>query len=105
MLPQSRPGVGARHQDRNLTIGHATAGLFDTFNYPSGIGPGVYDFHSPNVSTEQQIVQLMRKAAEKIAVRRLWVNPDCRVKTRQWNEVAPSLTKMVAAAALLRAGG
>ncbi len=79
--------------------------VFNTFNYPNEIGPGVYDIHSPNVPTEQQIVQLMRKAVEKIPARRLWVNPDCGLKTRQWNEVIPSLTNMVAAAAVLRGGG
>jgi len=79
--------------------------VFNTFNYPNEIGPGVYDIHSPNVPTQQQIVQLMRKAAEKIPAQRLWVNPDCGLKTRQWNEVIPSLTNMVAAAAMLRAGG
>jgi 5-methyltetrahydropteroyltriglutamate--homocysteine methyltransferase len=79
--------------------------VFNTFNYPNEIGPGVYDIHSPNIPTEQQIVQLMRKAAEKIPARRLWVNPDCGLKTRQWNEVIPSLSNMVAAAKVLRAGG
>ena len=79
--------------------------VFNSFNYPNEIGPGVYDIHSPNIPTLEQVVQLMRKAAEKIPARRLWVNPDCGLKTRQWKEVIPSLTKMVAAAAVLRAGG
>lgn len=79
--------------------------VFNTFNYPNEIGPGVYDIHSPNMPTQEQIVQLMRKAAEKIPVRRLWVNPDCGLKTRQWNEVIPSLINMVAAATVLRADG
>jgi 5-methyltetrahydropteroyltriglutamate--homocysteine methyltransferase len=76
---------------------------FDHFNYPNEIGPGVYDIHSPNIPTEEHIVQLMKKAAERIPAQRLWVNPDCGLKTRQWDEVIPALTNMVAAARKLRA--
>ncbi|MCD2451961.1 MAG: 5-methyltetrahydropteroyltriglutamate--homocysteine S-methyltransferase [Methylicorpusculum sp.] len=76
---------------------------FEHFNYPNGIGPGVYDIHSPNIPSEQHIVALMRKAAERIPAERLWVNPDCGLKTRQWDEVIPALTQMVAAAKTLRA--
>ncbi|MDE1180807.1 5-methyltetrahydropteroyltriglutamate--homocysteine S-methyltransferase [Paraburkholderia sp.] len=76
---------------------------FDDFNYPNEIGPGVYDIHSPNIPSEAHIVQLMRKAAERIPAERLWVNPDCGLKTRQWAEVIPALTNMVAAARSLRA--
>jgi 5-methyltetrahydropteroyltriglutamate--homocysteine methyltransferase len=75
---------------------------FDHFNYPNEIGPGVYDIHSPNIPTEAHIVQLMRKAAERIPPNRLWVNPDCGLKTRQWSEVLPALSNMVAAAKALR---
>jgi len=76
---------------------------FEHFNYPNGIGPGVYDIHSPNIPSEQHIVALMRKAAERIPAEQLWVNPDCGLKTRQWAEVIPALTNMVAAAKTLRA--
>ncbi|MDP8568337.1 5-methyltetrahydropteroyltriglutamate--homocysteine S-methyltransferase [Methylophilus aquaticus] len=76
---------------------------FDDFNYPNEIGPGVYDIHSPNIPTEQHIVQLMQKAAERVPAERLWVNPDCGLKTRQWSEVIPALRNMVAAAKALRA--
>ncbi|MBF4991353.1 5-methyltetrahydropteroyltriglutamate--homocysteine S-methyltransferase [Methylophilus sp. QUAN] len=76
---------------------------FDDFNYPNEIGPGVYDIHSPNIPTQDHIVQLMQKAAERIPAERLWVNPDCGLKTRQWAEVLPALTNMVAAAKTLRA--
>ncbi|CAE6887271.1 5-methyltetrahydropteroyltriglutamate--homocysteine S-methyltransferase [Paraburkholderia domus] len=75
---------------------------FDNFNYPNEIGPGVYDIHSPNIPTEAHIVQLMKKAAERIPAQRLWVNPDCGLKTRQWEEVIPALKNMVAAAQTLR---
>ncbi|HVW30602.1 MAG TPA: 5-methyltetrahydropteroyltriglutamate--homocysteine S-methyltransferase [Polyangiaceae bacterium] len=76
---------------------------FDHFKYPNEIGPGVYDIHSPNIPTEEHIVQLMKKAAERIPKERLWVNPDCGLKTRQWAEVIPALVNMVAAAKALRA--
>jgi 5-methyltetrahydropteroyltriglutamate--homocysteine methyltransferase len=75
---------------------------FDDFRYPNEIGPGVYDIHSPNIPTQEHIVQLMKKAAERIPAGRLWVNPDCGLKTRQWSEVVPALTNMVAAARTLR---
>ena len=77
--------------------------VFDGFNYPNQIGPGVYDIHSPNIPSQDHIVTLMRKAAERIPAERLWVNPDCGLKTRQWNEVIPALTNLVSAARTLRA--
>ena len=76
---------------------------FDDFNYPNEIGPGVYDIHSPNIPGQEQIVRLMRKAAEHITAQRLWVNPDCGPKTRAWKEVLPALANMVVAARILRA--
>jgi 5-methyltetrahydropteroyltriglutamate--homocysteine methyltransferase len=76
---------------------------FENFEYPNEIGPGVYDIHSPNIPTQAHIEQLMKKAAERIPAQRLWVNPDCGLKTRQWPEVIPALTHMVAAARALRA--
>lgn len=75
---------------------------FDHFKYPNEIGPGVYDIHSPNIPSQEHIVQLMKKAAERVPAERLWVNPDCGLKTRQWPEVIPALTNMVAAAKALR---
>jgi 5-methyltetrahydropteroyltriglutamate--homocysteine methyltransferase len=75
---------------------------FDRFDYPNGMGPGVYDIHSPNIPSREQIVQLMREAARRIPFQRLWVNPDCGLKTRQWAEVVPALRNMVAAARELR---
>jgi 5-methyltetrahydropteroyltriglutamate--homocysteine methyltransferase len=75
---------------------------FDDFKYPNQIGPGVYDIHSPNIPSQEHIVSLMKKAAERIPAERLWVNPDCGLKTRQWEEVIPALKNMVAAALTLR---
>jgi 5-methyltetrahydropteroyltriglutamate--homocysteine methyltransferase len=76
--------------------------VFEEFQYPNEIGPGVYDIHSPNIPTQEQIVTLMSKAAERVPAERLWVNPDCGLKTRQWEEVIPALENMVAAARELR---
>jgi 5-methyltetrahydropteroyltriglutamate--homocysteine methyltransferase len=75
---------------------------FDSFKYPNEIGPGVYDIHSPNIPSQEHIVNLMKKAAERIPAERLWINPDCGLKTRQWTEVIPALKNMVAAAQTLR---
>ncbi|MBN3758354.1 5-methyltetrahydropteroyltriglutamate--homocysteine S-methyltransferase [Paraburkholderia sp. Tr-20389] len=77
---------------------------FDDFNYPNQIGPGVYDIHSPNIPDQEHIVNLMKKAAGRIPAERLWVNPDCGLKTRAWEEVIPALKNMVAAAQTLRQG-
>jgi 5-methyltetrahydropteroyltriglutamate--homocysteine methyltransferase len=76
--------------------------VFDEFHYPNEIGPGVYDIHSPNIPSVEQMVKLMRLAAQRIPAERLWVNPDCGLKTRQWSEVIPALQNMVDAARVLR---
>jgi 5-methyltetrahydropteroyltriglutamate--homocysteine methyltransferase len=75
---------------------------FKNFDYPNDIGPGVYDIHSPNIPRVDQITGLMNKAAERIPAQRLWVNPDCGLKTRRWEEVQPALRAMVDAAKELR---
>lgn len=76
--------------------------VFNEFEYPYEIGPGVYDIHSPNIPTVEHIVGLMIKAADRIPAERLWVNPDCGLKTRTWAEVKPALATMVAASQQLR---
>lgn len=76
--------------------------VFNAFDYPNEIGPGVYDIHSPNIPSIAAIRQLMEKAAQRIPPERLWVNPDCGLKTRQWSEVKPALEAMVHAARQLR---
>jgi len=76
--------------------------VFEAFEYPNEIGPGVYDIHSPNVPSVEQIVELMQKAAQRIPAERLWVNPDCGLKTRGWPEVEQALANMVEAARRLR---
>jgi len=75
---------------------------FRDFDYPNEIGPGVYDIHSPNLPDVDWMVALMEKAAERISLERLWVNPDCGLKTRAWSEVEPALANMVEAARILR---
>lgn len=76
---------------------------FDQFSYPNEIGPGVYDIHSPNIPSTEGIIEMMLKAAAKIPSERLWINPDCGLKTREWGEVTSALTNMVSAAKSLRA--
>ncbi|WP_283627828.1 5-methyltetrahydropteroyltriglutamate--homocysteine S-methyltransferase [Shewanella baltica] len=75
---------------------------FEDFEYPNEIGPGVYDIHSPNTPSVEAIVHLIEKAAQKVPVRQLWVNPDCGLKTRTWDEVEPALKNMVDATRELR---
>jgi 5-methyltetrahydropteroyltriglutamate--homocysteine methyltransferase len=75
---------------------------FKEFEYPNEIGPGVYDIHSPNVPSVEWIEALLRKAAQNIPAERLWVNPDCGLKTRGWPETRQSLANMVRAAQRLR---
>jgi 5-methyltetrahydropteroyltriglutamate--homocysteine methyltransferase len=77
---------------------------FTGFHYPNDIGPGVYDIHSPRVPSEADMVGLLQKARTHLPPEQLWVNPDCGLKTRRWEEVKPSLERMVAAAKVLRAG-
>ncbi|MFL9812077.1 5-methyltetrahydropteroyltriglutamate--homocysteine S-methyltransferase [Stutzerimonas sp. VN223-3] len=76
---------------------------FRAFDYPNDIGPGVYDIHSPRVPDTHEMVQLLEKARERIPAERLWVNPDCGLKTRGWAETEAALVNMVAAARQLRA--
>ncbi|MGR9072279.1 MAG: 5-methyltetrahydropteroyltriglutamate--homocysteine S-methyltransferase [Gammaproteobacteria bacterium] len=75
---------------------------FTDFDYPNGIGPGVFDIHSPNPPDPDAIVSLLKKAGLRIDPERLWVNPDCGLKTRQWDEVRMSLRTMVEAAVRMR---
>ncbi|MGB5098452.1 MAG: 5-methyltetrahydropteroyltriglutamate--homocysteine S-methyltransferase [Porticoccaceae bacterium] len=86
----------ARSDDRLLDA-------FRDFAYPNEIGPGVYDIHSPNVPQAAEILDRLRRARARVPAERLWVNPDCGLKTRSWDEVRPALAAMVAAARALRA--
>ena len=77
-------------------------GAFVQFNYPNAIGPGVWDIHSPRVPSSDEMGSLLRASAEVIAADRLWVNPDCGLKTRSWDEVRPAIQHMVNCASAAR---
>ncbi|WP_343192194.1 5-methyltetrahydropteroyltriglutamate--homocysteine S-methyltransferase [Buchnera aphidicola] len=76
--------------------------FFKKFEYPNSIGPGVYDIHSPIIPTVDGIKSLLRKVIDYIPIQRVWVNPDCGLKTRTWEETELSLTNMIKAAKALR---
>jgi 5-methyltetrahydropteroyltriglutamate--homocysteine methyltransferase len=75
---------------------------FSEFAYPNDIGPGVYDIHSPRVPTVEAMEKLMKRALDVVPVERLWINPDCGLKTRGWPETKAALENMVAVAKGLR---
>ena len=75
---------------------------FKEYRYPNEIGPGVYDIHSPRVPSTAEIVQALKRMQEVLGDRQIWVNPDCGLKTRGWEETLPSLRNMVQAARQLR---
>ena len=77
--------------------------VFAGFKYPNEIGPGVYDIHSPRVPKREEMAGLLKKASAVIPEQQLWVNPDCGLKTRGWDETKKALIEMVAAATELRA--
>lgn len=76
--------------------------VFSKFNYPNDIGPGVYDIHSPRIPSKEEMERLLDKASKVIPVERLWVNPDCGLKTRNWEETEKALKEMVLAASEMR---
>ena len=76
---------------------------FGDFKYPNDIGPGVYDIHSPRVPTAAEVEHLLRKAMDVVPVERLWVNPDCGLKTRGWPETIEQLKVMMDVTKKLRA--
>ena len=92
-----------RHLDRNLALEDGAARRLRTFSYPNEIGPGVYDIHSPRVPPVGEMTELLVKATKSLTPDQIWVNPDCGLKTRKWEEVRPALVNMVAAAKDVRA--
>lgn len=76
---------------------------FTRFHYEGQVGPGVYDIHSPRIPTADEMARLLRMALKHVDRERLWVNPDCGLKTRQWDEAWPALENMVTAALRIRA--
>ena len=90
-----------------ISIENSRAGghLLEVFRdreYPAEIGPGVWDIHSPLVPGFSEIEERLRELAALLPAERLWVNPDCGLKTRGWDEVIPSLRNMVSAARTVR---
>jgi 5-methyltetrahydropteroyltriglutamate--homocysteine methyltransferase len=75
---------------------------FKEYSYPNEIGPGVYDIHSPRVPSTAEIVQALKRMQEVLGDRQIWVNPDCGLKTRGWEETLASLRNMVQAARQMR---
>jgi 5-methyltetrahydropteroyltriglutamate--homocysteine methyltransferase len=75
---------------------------FVEYQYPNQIGPGVYDIHSPRIPSKEEMEQLIQKAASLLPAENLWVNPDCGLKTRNWEETEAALRNMVDAAKELR---
>ncbi len=75
---------------------------FKEYRYPNEIGPGVYDIHSPRVPSTLEIVQAVKRMQEVLNDRQIWLNPDCGLKTRGWEETVPSLRNLVQAARQLR---
>lgn len=78
---------------------------FGTFSYPNAIGPGIWDIHSPRVPDTGEMVALLERALRTIPAERLWVNPDCGLKTRDCPETRSALAKLTQAAAALRLTG
>lgn len=81
---------------------HSLLESFKHQGYQNQIGPGVYDIHSPNTPTVESVFNLIRRASSVFKPEQIWVNPDCGLKTRKWDEVKPALKNMVAAAQELR---
>lgn len=75
---------------------------FVKFKYPNQIGPGIYDIHSPRIPNQKEMEHLLLKALKQLSPQQLWVNPDCGLKTRRWEEVKPAIKTMIAAALTMR---
>ncbi len=75
---------------------------FESYRYPNEIGPGVYDIHSPRVPSTEEMTALLKLATGRLSPDQIWVNPDCGLKTRRWEEVQPALANMVNAAKAVR---
>ncbi|MDQ8756458.1 5-methyltetrahydropteroyltriglutamate--homocysteine S-methyltransferase [Sphingosinicella sp. LHD-64] len=100
------PSIGAMDADV-ISIETARSQMelieaFADYKYPNEIGPGVYDIHAPRIPDSEEMAQLLRLARGHLPPEQLWVNPDCGLKTRKWEEVRPALVNMVAAARALR---
>jgi 5-methyltetrahydropteroyltriglutamate--homocysteine methyltransferase len=100
------PSIGAMDADV-ISIETARSQMelieaFADYAYPNEIGPGVYDIHAPRIPDPEEMATLLELARTRLPAERLWVNPDCGLKTRKWDEVRPALVNLVAAAKALR---
>ena len=86
----------------NARSGSELVRAFEQYHYPNEIGPGVYDIHSPRVPAVAEIVTALRTLGKVVDERQIWVNPDCGLKTRGWEETLPALQNLVAAAKTMR---
>ncbi|WP_457639236.1 5-methyltetrahydropteroyltriglutamate--homocysteine S-methyltransferase [Persephonella sp.] len=75
---------------------------FEKFNYDHGIGVGVYDIHSPRIPQVEEMLEIAERTVRVIDKNLIWINPDCGLKTRKWEEVIPALKNMVQVAHILR---
>ncbi len=76
--------------------------IFKERGYRGEIGPGVYDIHSPRVPSKEEMIKQINTILEVLPAKKVWINPDCGLKTRKWKEVKPSLKNMVDAAKKIR---
>ena len=86
----------SRSDEKLLSVFH------EGVKYGAGIGPGVYDIHSPRIPSTEEIADRINKMLAVLDTNILWVNPDCGLKTRKYTEVKPALTNMVSATKLIR---
>ena len=89
----------------NARSGSELLEAFRGYKYPNEIGPGVYDIHSPRVPATEEIAAALERMREVLEDRQIWVNPDCGLKTRGWDETLAALRHVVEAARRLRAAG
>jgi len=88
----------------NTRSGNELLKIFTETGYSNQIGPGVYDIHSPRVPTVDEFINQIEKIIDVLPAEQLWINPDCGLKTRKWDEVRPSLRHMVQAVKIARSG-
>jgi 5-methyltetrahydropteroyltriglutamate--homocysteine methyltransferase len=82
--------------------GMAVLSDLERSQYPAAVGPGVYDIHAPRVPSVAEIADLIERALDSVPRDRLWINPDCGLKTRTWDQVRPALRNMATAARAAR---
>jgi 5-methyltetrahydropteroyltriglutamate--homocysteine methyltransferase len=82
--------------------GNRLLAVFKDRGYANEIGPGVYDIHSPRIPDKQEFIEQIESRSRVLARNKMWVNPDCGLKTRKWEEVKPALKNMVEAARTFR---